>query len=161
MRICPFCYNLVADEEQRCLFCHKRLEPNKVYVHRHPTRVRSFPRLNMNIPIKFQALSNSPMGDSLDLEGNMKDISVAGIFFEVDENVNLDQSAVLWISFNLPGFDRDFKIQAEVRRVVPSGAKKGIGVMFLNMELSEKSLIKDFVYKSLSSKTHKDSNRKR
>jgi len=153
MRVCPYCYNLVADEEERCLFCHKRLDKNAPLIRRLPGQIRSFPRVDIDIPVRFQSLERAPLGNSLDLVGVAKNISAAGIYFETDANINLAQGGIVWVSFRFEDNKPFLKIQGEIRRIVDvSGKRKGFGIMFLHLDAKVKHSIDSFVKARLNSR---------
>ncbi len=152
MRVCPYCYNLVADEEERCLFCHRRLDKDAPLIRRLPGQIRSFPRIKINIPVRFQSLERAPLGNNLDLSGTAKDISAAGIYFETESRTNFHQGSIVWLSFCLEKGRPVLKIQGEVRRIVNTiEGRKGFGLMFLHLDSKVKYSIDKFMHQALHS----------
>ncbi len=159
MRVCPFCDSLVPAGEERCIFCAKRLPEDLSAAPRYSSDARSFPRVSIEEKIFFDLLQSSPQGTNLKRTAILKDLSIAGLYFETDQAKDLAQSDIIWISFELPDWPRPLRFHGEVRRIKQiSETKTGIGVMFLCIEENEKRALKKFIHTKLSlnlSRSHK------
>jgi len=147
MKFCPSCKRLVPKGKDECPFCSRSLSKKENSLPETDKR-RGFVRVPFNDTVRFQSLSLDPQGKNLALEGRTRDVSLTGIYFEVERAVFtgasscLKVSNIIWMEFRLPGQNQTVKTQGEIRRVWGRHlGNSGIGVMFVNIpEVSRKSI---------------------
>lgn len=117
----------------------------------------------MRIPfrekVSFQSLSLDPQGKNLSYEGFSRDISLSGIYLEIEgesfrKNLPyLKVSSIIWMEFNLPGFGKKLRVQGEIRRVCQKDLESlGLGVMFVNVDKKTYKLLDAFISSFLEGK---------
>ena len=97
-------------------------------------------RVSLDNIVNFQAFSLDPQGKNLALEGKIKNVSLSGIYFEIEESClfkvssYLKVSNIIWMEFSLPGKNSPIRTQGEIRRVwKQDSGGLGLGVMFINI----------------------------
>lgn len=147
MKFCPSCKRLIPKGKNECPFCSRGLSKKENNLPETDKR-RGFVRVPFKDTVRFQSLSLDPRGKNLALEGKTRDVSLTGIYFEVERTVFIRASSclkvsnIIWMEFRLPGQNQTVKTQGEIRRVWGRySGDSGIGVMFVNIpDASRKNL---------------------
>lgn len=119
---------------------------------------KGFSRVDFREDVNFSPVIFASQGEDLRFTAQAKDLSLGGIYLEVDRKGNLSVlahlkvSSLIWVSFNLPGLNLGVKTQGEIKRVRPAGeGVLGLGIMFINLSSRNLSVIKKFVRSRLES----------
>ena len=158
MKFCQHCKRLIPKGYSDCPFCSKTFPEKKAHLKQSDKR-KGFVRIPFNDVVRFQVLSLDPQGNNLALEARAKNVSLSGIYFEIEKSSvdkvssYLKVSNILWMEFRLPGEHQRIRTQGEIRRVWDVDVQAfGIGVMFVNMSQSFHRLLDKFVSGALEGK---------
>ncbi|MBN2120342.1 MAG: PilZ domain-containing protein [Candidatus Omnitrophica bacterium] len=158
MKFCPHCKRLIPRGRNNCPVCNKDIVQKKPDSERSDKR-KGFVRIPLDDFIRFQPLTLDPRGDNLILEGKARNISLSGVYFEIDKSSFIEVisylkvSSILWMKFNLPGAGNTIKTQGEIRRVWDiDSATLGLGVMFVNISGSSHKILSRFLSSALEGK---------
>jgi hypothetical protein len=154
MKVCPFCKRTLLEKDSICSSCGKTIQ--KTDNHNNPNgKKRGFKRVPFKGEVVFQFLSLDPQGRDLSLEGNLDNISLSGVCFDIDTKKlshrlsYLKVSNLIWMKFSLPGKSEAFKCQGEIKRVRPfSDRFLRLGVMFINLDKPDYLLVNNLVNSS-------------
>jgi c-di-GMP-binding flagellar brake protein YcgR len=112
--------------------------------------MRSHQRVNFDQVVKYAPLSIDPAGERLGSDGEGKNLSFTGIYFETKRTSeilsHLKVGNLIWVGFTLPVEPNLIRIQCEVRRVLDLPKERlGFGVMFINLSQRLEKMIMKYI----------------
>lgn len=83
------------------------------------------PRLDITLPVKLADGAT----------GSTRDVSVSGLFLEIDTQQEVGNSVALEVDISLPTGNFKLKTEGVIVRIEPSGQRTGIAIKLINSQL--------------------------